>query len=220
MRYNKVAIFIALAILLYILLIPSTRLFSAEWGQLTINQPSDPVKVRIAKPNNWQQEILDSDSDISRGFFTFGKDDNISRGLILTGTEPSDYDQTINNIAAFSKEELTQLAEIIMNSTLFPRNPLTSNLSLVDTITVNKLNALRVRFTNSYIYQTNIIFNIHETVIVIYTNKNNTAKSVIIDCTYTGSNHFRENITKTFENEYNTYCKRFYDSLNILDKQK
>ncbi|MDR1657892.1 MAG: hypothetical protein LBT47_10135 [Deltaproteobacteria bacterium] len=193
--------------------------YGESWGTVSINQSQAPVRFKISRPSSWQLELMDGPNEVSRGFFKFDRKISLDRGLIVTGTVPTepDYDQSVNDVAAFSSDELIQLAKIVMATTLAPRNPVLSELTLVDTVKIKDLTGLRIRFNNSYMIKTDTFFNIHEVVMVLYKNKTNTAKSIIIDCTYTGSNYDKLNIINIFNSEYSSICQRFYSSLSILD---
>jgi hypothetical protein len=211
-----------LAIVLIILLFSGVLLAAEGWSTFQTRNPPDAVEFKVAYPSAWRPNVMDSEFEVSRGFFHFSeKPFEFQRGVIATGTVLGVFEEPAEDLSLVSLNDLYFLANSILNNVTSTRDIVAKKILSYDLVKISNINSLKVLIENIHKIKTKILYNIHEITIIPYNQNQNNQRfytNIALHCSYTGRLENRENIIDNFNNEYDKICKTFYDSLEILDK--
>jgi hypothetical protein len=148
---------------------------------------------------------------------------HLQRGVLVTGTVYGKAEGASEDISKYSKQELESFAKIVVNNATKISNPISKNLRSYKIIKINGLNALKILFDKSARVNNGILFSISEIIVTFYDQNfigERAFSSIVLLCSYTGFANDKDLIIKSFNNQHDEICQRFYSSLEILDKWK
>ena len=213
-----------LAAVLALALASSNGAIADDWTQAEAS--SGPVKFKISGPSDWRSEAANSESASSVAFLSENASPFLRRALGATGTVRGPAKGPVEDPSKLSETELGTFAAMAMEGFTAGRELTGKKLISRSVVEAGAMSALGIVFENSFNTPMGEIYEIIETTVILYNQKSGGQKNenlenqaaINLACSFAGSAQDKKSIVAAFNSEREGVCRKFVDSLIILDK--
>ena len=213
---------LAAAAVLALALASSNGAIADDWTQAEAS--SGPVKFKISGPSGWRSEAANSASSVA--FLSESASPFLRRALGATGTVRGPAKGPVEDPSKLSETELGTFAAMAMEGFTAGRELTGKKLLSRSVVEAGAMSALGIVFENSFNTPMGEIYEIIETTVILYNQKSGGQKienlenqaAINLACSFAGSAQDKKSIVAAFNSEREGVCRKFLDSLIILDK--
>ncbi|MDR2456122.1 MAG: hypothetical protein LBE49_05965 [Deltaproteobacteria bacterium] len=193
----------------------------AEPGWTERESGPGSVKFKISGPASWEASVSSSSQPPAVAFLAESSSPFLRRALGATGQVTGPSKGPVGDLAKMPEKELEAFAAMAMEGITAGREPASRKLLSFGPVKIDGQNALELLFETSFNTPRGKIFEIIETFIILYNQKGPEPRSqaaINLACSYAAMEGDQKRVESSFEGEGRELCRKFADSLKILDK--